>query len=207
MSGNHKINASDLNDMESRPRAELVNSLSGFKSPVLVGSVSDGGVHNLSIVSSLMHLGSSPALMGIVLRPPGEYAHTFKNIKATGQFTISHIHSDIVKQSHRCSAKYPEHISEFEAVGLTPNIYPSKNWKAPAVDESYIRMGLVLNKIIELPNKCNLVIGDVDWIEMNPLACDKNRVKFDLNNICILGVYEYYKTSHLMKLGYEEYPH
>ena len=96
MSGNLKINASDLNDMESRPRAELVNSLSGFKSPVLVGSVSDGGVHNLSIVSSLMHLGSSPALMGIVLRPPGEYAHTFKNIKATGQFTISHIHSDIV---------------------------------------------------------------------------------------------------------------
>ena len=193
--------------MESRPRAELVNSLSGFKSPVLVGSVSDGGVHNLSIVSSLMHLGSSPALMGIVLRPPGEYAHTFKNIKATGQFTISHIHSDIVKQSHRCSAKYPEHISEFEAVGLTPNIYSSKTWKAPAVDESYIRMGLVLNKIIELPNKCNLLSGDVDWIEMNPLACDKNRVKFDLNNICILGVYEYYKTSHHMKLGYEEYPH
>ena len=205
MSDCHKINASDLSDMESRPRAELVNSISGFKSPVLVGSVSDEGVHNLSIVSSLMHLGSSPALMGIVLRPPGEFAHTFKNIKQTRQFTISHVHSDIVKQSHRCSAKYPEHISEFEAVGLTPNIYPAKHWKAPAVDESYIRMGLVLNKIIELPNKCNLMIGDVDWIELNPIVCDQNRVKFDLNNICILGVYDYYKTSPHMRLGYEEY--
>jgi flavin reductase (DIM6/NTAB) family NADH-FMN oxidoreductase RutF len=203
----HKINASDLNEMESRPRAQLVNALSGFKSPVLVGSVNDEGVHNLSIVSSLMHLGSSPALMGIVLRPPGEFAHTYKNIKQTEQFTISHVHSDIIKQSHRCSAKYPEHISEFEEVGLTPTIYEAKNWKAPAVDESYIRMGLVLNKIIELPNKCNLMIGDVEWIELNPHVCDQNRVKFDLNDICILGVYDYYKTSHLMKLGYEEYTH
>jgi len=203
----HKINASDLHVMESRTRAELVNSLSGFKSPVLVGSVSDEGAHNLSIVSSLMHLGSNPALMGIVLRPPGEFAHTFKNIQETEQFTISHIHSDIVKQSHRCSAKYPEYISEFEAVGLTPTVYSAKNWKAPAVDESYIRLGCVLNKIIELPNKCNLVIGDIDWIEINPCMFDHNRVKFDLNDICVLGVYEYYKTSHLMKLGYPEYKH
>ena len=207
MSAYHKISVSDLKEMESRPRAELVNTLSGFKSPVLVGSVNGEGVHNLSIVSSLMHLGSSPALMGIVLRPPGEYAHTFKNIKATGQFTISHVPSNIVKQAHRCSAKFPEHISEFDAVGLTPNIYNANNWKAPAVDESYIRFGLVLNKIIELPNKCNLVIGEVDWIEINPRVIDQDRLKFDLNDICILGVYEYYKASPHMRLAYEEYPH
>ena len=51
----------------------------------------------------------------------------------------------------------------------------------------------------------NLVIGDVDWIELHPRVCDQNRVKFDLNNICILGVYDYYKTSPHMRLGYEEY--
>jgi hypothetical protein len=66
-------------------------------------------------------------------------------------------------------------------------------------------MGLVLNKVIELPNQCNLVIGDVDWIEVNQRSYDNKRVKFDLNNICILGVYEYYKTSKLMKLDYEEF--
>ena len=51
------------------------------------------------------------------------------------------------------------------------------------------------------------MIGDVDWIEINPRLMDQNRLKFDLNDICILGVYEYYKTSPHMRLGYEEYPH
>jgi len=201
----HKINASDLKKFESRTRAELINTISGFKSPVLVGTVNGGGTYNLSIISSIVHIGSNPAMIGIVLRPPGEYSHTFKNIIDTKQFTVSHIHSDIIKQSHKCSAKYPEHISEFEAVGLSPYVSKTKDWKAPAVVESNIRMGLVLNKVIELPNQCNLVIGDVDWMEVNQSSYDNKSVKFDLNNICILGVYEYYKTSKLMKLDYEEF--
>tara|TARA_B100000780_G_scaffold122898_2_gene86123 strand:- start:1803 stop:2423 length:621 start_codon:yes stop_codon:yes gene_type:complete len=202
----HKISASDLKDFESRTRAQLINSISGFKSPVLVGTINTEGAHNLSIVSSIVHVGSNPPLIAIILRPLGSLSHTFKNIISTNQFTISHVHSDIIKQAHRCSAKFPEHISEFDAVGLTPNVRKIENWKAPAVSESNIRMGLKLNKVIELPNKCNLVIGDVDWIEINQKSYDSKSVSFDFNNICMLGVYDYYETSKHMKLGYEEYP-
>ena len=207
MENYHNINASDLKNFESRTRAELINKISGFKSPVLVGTVNCEGIINLSIISSIVHVGSNPPLIAIILRPPGDLSHTFKNIIETNQFTISHVHSEMIPQAHRCSAKFPEHISEFEAVGLTPSVSDTKDWIAPAVLESHLRMGLVLNKVIELPNKCNLVIGDVDWIQVNQLAYDKQSVKFDLNNICILGVYDYYKTSKLMKLDYEVFKH
>ena len=135
-----KINASELKDFESRTRAELINTVSGFKSPVLVGTVNDDGINNLRIVSSIVHVGSNPPLIAIILRPLGQLSHTLKNIISTNQFTISHVHSDIIKQAHRCSAKFPEHISEFDAVGLTPNVRKVENWKAPAVSESNIRI-------------------------------------------------------------------
>ena len=110
----------DLDAWPSRKRARTVNSLSGFKSATLVGSVDLNGVHNLSVVSSVVHLGSNPAQMGMVLRPPGDDAHTYKNLMATGQCTFSHIGVDWVAKAHQCSARYPADVSEFDAVGLTP---------------------------------------------------------------------------------------
>ena len=130
----------ELNTWPSRQRARAVNSLSGFKSATLVGTSDTHGVHNLSVVSSVVHLGSSPAQMGMVLRPPGVDAHTYKNIKATGQCTFNHIGVHWVARAHQCSARYPEEVSEFEAVGLTP-CGVEGTWKAPAVEESRIRMG------------------------------------------------------------------
>ena len=81
----------ELNTWPSRKRARTVNSLSGFKSATLVGTSTPHGVHNLSVVSSVVHLGSNPAQMGMVLRPPGVDAHTYKNLKATGQCTFNHM--------------------------------------------------------------------------------------------------------------------
>ena len=72
----------DLTSLPSRTRANLINKMAGFKSPVLVGTVNKNGQNNLSIVSSLVHLGSSPGLLGMNLRPRTElYSHTLKNIE------------------------------------------------------------------------------------------------------------------------------
>ena len=65
------ISTKDLNNMESRFRARLVNSLSGVKSANLIGSVDKNKNENLSIVSSCFHLGASPALMGMIFRRSG----------------------------------------------------------------------------------------------------------------------------------------
>ena len=66
----------------------------------------------------MVHIGSKPPLLGFVLRPTTVERHTYDNIKATSEFTVNHIHADMIDKAHQTSAKYDRDISEFEAVGL-----------------------------------------------------------------------------------------
>ena len=62
------FNTQSLNELEQRYRAHLINSLSGFKSANLLGTVDKNGQENLSIVSSVFHLGANPALLGMIIQ-------------------------------------------------------------------------------------------------------------------------------------------
>ena len=73
------------------------------------------------IVSSVVHLGSNPALLGVVFRPPGDDSHNYHNLAETGHFTLSHVTAAIHEAAHQTSARYAKDVSEFEAVGLTPH--------------------------------------------------------------------------------------
>ena len=188
----------DLERWPSRKRARTVNSLSGFKSATLVGSADLQGVHNLSVVSSVVHLGSSPAQMGMVLRPPGDEAHTYKNLMATGQCTFNHIGVAWVAQAHQCSARYPAEVSEFEAVGLTP-CGVEGTWKAPAVSEARVRMGLTLAEDMVLPNRCHFMVLDVQWVEVDGRAVAEDGY-VDLGRAgttAISGLDGYHDTTHM----------
>lgn len=194
----------DIRNIESRTRSELINKISGFKSPVLVGTVNSNGIYNLSIISSIFHIGSKPPLLGMILRPHTEkYSHTLKNIISSKQFTISHIHHDLIDQAHRCSTKFPDNVSEFECVGLNPIIHQQDHWVAPAVSESKIRLGLSLNSKMDLPNKCNLIVGNLEWIESHQSLLNENKISFESNNISVLGLYNYYINTELLRLDYQ----
>ena len=192
-----------LDTWPSRRRARLVNSLSGFKSATLVGTVDGKGVHNLSVVSSVVHLGSNPAQMGMVLRPPGVDAHTYKNVMEMGQCTFNHIGVDWVVQAHQCSARYSADVSEFDAVGLTP-CGQTDGWMAPAVQEARVRMGLTLAKDMELPNGCRFMVLDVAWVEVDGKAVAEDGY-LDLGRArtaAISGLDGYHDTRHLGRLSY-----
>ena len=192
-----------LDTWPSRRRARLVNSLSGFKSATLVGTVDGKGVHNLSVVSSVVHLGSNPAQMGMVLRPPGVDAHTYKNVMEMGQCTFNHIGVDWVVQAHQCSARYSADVSEFDAVGLTP-CGQTDGWMAPAVEEARVRMGLTLAKDMELPNGCRFMVLDVAWVEVDGKAVAEDGY-LDLGRArtaAISGLDGYHDTRHLGRLSY-----
>ena len=62
--------------LPQRERAALVNSLTGFKPANLVGTADASGHCNLAIMSSVVHLGSHPPLLALVVRPGGEDRHT-----------------------------------------------------------------------------------------------------------------------------------
>ena len=60
------------------------------------------------IVSSVVHLGSNPALMGVVFRPPGADAHNYRNLSSFGCFTLSHVTACHLQAAHQTSARFAE---------------------------------------------------------------------------------------------------
>ena len=99
----HTFTTSDFRQMERRYRAAFLNSIGGFKSVNLIGTVDGQGRTNLSIFNSVFHLGADPPLLGMVVRPHTVERHTLENILQTGAYTINHISEAIFRQAHQAS--------------------------------------------------------------------------------------------------------
>jgi len=53
----------DLASFDRFTRANIINSLSGFKSASLIGTVNKNAQPNLAIFSNIVHIGADPALV------------------------------------------------------------------------------------------------------------------------------------------------
>ena len=197
------FSSKDILEMEQRRRANFINSLTGFKSASLIGTIDLEGNTNLAIFSSVVHLGSDPALVGFINRPDSARRHTLENILETGCYTINHINDTIYNEAHQTSARYPKNISEFEATGLTPEF--GNLLKAPYVKESTIKYGMEFIETHELKvNGTLLIIGKVVEIiipEMSLLnngAIDIEKAK----TIAISGLDSYHLTDRIATLEY-----
>ena len=58
------VSKDELDTWQDRRRAHFINCLSGYKSANLLGTQDKTGQTNLAIVSSVVHLGANPALVG-----------------------------------------------------------------------------------------------------------------------------------------------
>jgi flavin reductase (DIM6/NTAB) family NADH-FMN oxidoreductase RutF len=184
-------------------RANFINTLSGFKSASLIGTVNNQGQYNLAIFSNIVHIGADPALIGFVNRPREAAPHTIANIEATGVYTINLISADIIKQAHQTSAKYPADVSEFDAVGLSPEIH--NNGKAPFVKESPVKYAMELKEIIPIThNNTFFVIGAITAAYVADELVEEDGC-IDLqkaNIITSLGIDSYYTTCKKGKFAY-----
>ena len=90
----------DIDALAQRYRANLINSLSGFKSATLVGTT-NGVTNNLAIVSSIVHVGANPPLIGMIMRPHTVTRDTLSNIKQQGFYTLNHVAVDWVDKAHK----------------------------------------------------------------------------------------------------------
>ena len=194
---------SEIESWERFYRANFINSLTGFKSVNLIGTVNTAGQANLGIFSSIVHIGSNPALIGYINRPLKAAPHTLANIQATGVYTINHIHPSFVQQAHQTSAKYEAAISEFEEVGLTTDF--QEGIAAPFVKESHIKYALSLQEIIPIKlNDTFLVIGKVITIKIEQdIVSEDGFLHLDkANTICSNGVDGYYATELIERYQY-----
>jgi len=185
--------------MESRNRAAFINSLHGFKTASLIGTIDTKGKTNLAIFNSVFHLGANPALVGFISRPDSAERHTLDNILETEFFTINHVNKD----TYQTSARYPKDVSEFEATGLTEEY--TDLIKAPYVKESHIKYGLSFAEKHELKiNDTILIIGKIEEI-MIPEDCLLSHGGIDIEKaetVAISGIDGYHSTKLLSRLSY-----
>jgi len=187
-------------DFEKLYRNAFVNSITGYKSASLIGTVLKQGDTNLAIFNSVIHVGANPPALGFLMRPVSVERHTYNNIKETGFFTINHINKDIYKQAHQTSARYEESVSEFDACGLTPNY--TETIKAPYVKESEIKIGLKFVEEKEVKfNKTILIVGEIilpDDVTAKDGFVDIERA----SSIAISGLDSYHETKRIARLSY-----
>jgi flavin reductase (DIM6/NTAB) family NADH-FMN oxidoreductase RutF len=199
----HHVNYQQIIAMPSRYRAQMINSLSGFKSANLIATANQQGQVNLAIFSSVVHLGSSPALIGFIMRPDSVERHTLDNIMQTKQYTINQVSEDFWMSAHQTSARYPINESEFEHTGLSTSYID--DFKAPFVKESRLKYALALADIIPIPlNGTQMVIGEV-----TDVLCDDKALKNDgyidiesLQTVSISGLDSYHNSHRLSRLSY-----
>tara|TARA_B100001287_G_C22642900_1_gene511069 strand:+ start:506 stop:1120 length:615 start_codon:yes stop_codon:yes gene_type:complete len=157
------FSSDDLNSLNKIYRINLVNSITGYKSANLLGTVSEKGIENVAIFSSITHLGSNPALLSFFVRPNVVPRNTYKNIKRNKVFTVNHISKEKIEDAHHSSAKYEEDISEFDKTNLEPEY--KKNWQAPFVKGSSVQLGCkFVNEYPIKENGCYLIIASIELI-------------------------------------------
>jgi flavin reductase (DIM6/NTAB) family NADH-FMN oxidoreductase RutF len=155
------------------------------------------------VFSSVVHIGSNPALVGFVNRPVDAAPHTISNIESTGVYTINHIHASMLEAAHQASAKYPAEVSEFEATGLTAQF--CQNIAAPFVAESVVKYALSLRQIIPVTlNKTFFVIGEIIHIEIEDelVGTDGFLSIENAGSLASNGSDAYYQTSLFERYAY-----
>jgi flavin reductase (DIM6/NTAB) family NADH-FMN oxidoreductase RutF len=197
------INRIDIERMEQRYRAALINSVTGFKSVSLIGTENNQQQSNLAIFSSVVHLGAHPPLIGLIVRPDSAERHTLSNIEDTGFYTINHIHSQFYKSAHQSSARYEKSQSEFDECGLTRDY--KDGFSAPYVMESHLQMGIQFRQRINIEiNTTILIIGEIQHLYLDPAVISKEGfVDLEqLGSLTCSGLDSYHLTQRLSRLSY-----
>jgi flavin reductase (DIM6/NTAB) family NADH-FMN oxidoreductase RutF len=190
-------------NLEQKFRAEMINSITGFKSLALIGTKDKRGNTNLAIFNSLVHIGSNPPLIGFISRPKIEERHTVKNIFENSFYTINHIPESIYINAHQTSARYTSEISEFEATELTEEYI--NDFYAPFVKESNIKMGVVFKeKVLINSNDTCLIVGEIRELIIpdNCLGSDGFVDICKAESIAGSGLDTYYTTQKIARLTY-----
>lgn len=158
------LNRDEISSLDKRFRANLINSVSGFKSANLIATKSKAGVNNVAVFSSVVHLGAHPPLLGFIMRPTHVERHTYENILESGYYTISALPIQMKSDGHQTSAKFDKSVSEFDQTELKPEFngdFP------PYVKQSPIKILCEFKSDIRIEeNDTHLIVGEIISIKI-----------------------------------------
>jgi len=201
----------DIENLSKIKRLNIINSVTGVKPANLIGTQSKDGLLNVAIISSVIHLGSNPGLLGFILRPTGEVPrHSYENIRETGVYTINHVHQEFIKQAHYTSAKFDRDESEFDLCCLEEQFLAG--FSAPFVKNSKLKLAMTLVEEIPIPlNGTVMIIGAIEHVFLPEEALsDEGYINLaSMGSVGISGLNSYYELNHLSTFPYarvEELP-
>ena len=197
-----KLEIKDLNRIK---RLRLMNSITGIKSANLIGTISESGNTNLAIFSSVVHLGSDPALIGFIIRPNNNVKRdTLNNILETKSFTINHVNSSFAEKAHYTSLNFKQNQSEFDYCNLES--FYIDNYSSPFVKESKVKIGLKLHEIIPIKsNGCKFIIGEVEHVLIDDsidLVTEGSVNLEESNSVGVGGLNSYYSMKKIAELPF-----
>jgi flavin reductase (DIM6/NTAB) family NADH-FMN oxidoreductase RutF len=197
------IARSDIEAMDKVRRLNLVNSLTGYKAANLVGTRSAEGHSNLAIISSVVHLSSSPPVLGFMQRPTTVPRHSYQNITETGTFTINHVHEKFVDRAHYTSAKFEKHESEFLSCNLGEQYLDG--FPAPFVQESRLKMGISYLESYEIQASNTLfVVGSIEQVYLpEDILFEDGQLDLNaLGTVAISGLNNYHAAKQIASFPY-----
>ena len=178
---------SNIKDLEKVKRLNIINSITGIKPGNLIGTISKEKITNLAIFSSVIHLGSNPALLGFILRPQERVRRdTYNNILENGSYTINHLPENLTLNGHYTSAKFNKDQSEFEYCNFTE--WYADDFASPFVKESNLNIGLKFQESVPIKaNNTIMIIGSVEHIFVKEDAIN-NEGFIDLEKLKSTGI-------------------
>ena len=197
-------NYNDIQNLNKIFKINLINSCSGFKSANLLGSISEEGISNVAVFSSVTHLGSNPPTLGFILRPTTVPRDTYKNIKDSGVFTINHIHEAIIEDAHHTSAKYPKEVSEFDKTNLEEEF--KGKFKAPFVKGAPVQMSMKFIEEVYVPsNDVMLIVSQIEELYIDDaLLQTDGLINLSKGNVATINGLDTYAVPNFKKqLSYQ----
>jgi len=194
----------DIQELQERKRANLINCISGYKSANLIATCSNDGFENVAVFNSVVHFGSNPPILGFILRPTTVARNTYDNIKENGFYTINHIHQGIFEEAHHTSAKYPKQISEFTKTNLKPEY--KCDFFAPFVEGCKVQMALeFLEEYHIKANGTIMILGEIKHLFVeDTMIFDDGFVDLSKGKTaCINGLEAYAFPNSIVRLGYQ----
>ena len=189
----------DISKMSKIYRLNLINSITGYKSANLIGTKTNEQINNVAVFSSVIHLGSDPALIGFILRPTTVPRHTYENIHKYGFFTLNQISETHIKSAHQSSAKYSKETSEFNEIGLGFEF--RNNIEAPFVKDSPIQIGCkYVNEYKIKENNTIFIIGSIESVYINKTLLMKDGwIQLDKGKVVAINGLDGYSLPKLIK--------
>lgn len=191
------LDTKQITQLDRLTRLNLINSISGIQNVHLVATKSKNDISNLSIINSVVHIGSNPPLLGFINRPIDIRRDTINNLNFNPFFTINNVEKSKLKNAHLTSGKYPHNISEFKECGFK-EIYID-SFPIPFVGSSNIKIGLEMVESINIASNNTILIVGLIKILQTPDDFLKNTEKYAVGSV---GLNSYYSIKELDEFKY-----